>query len=558
MVPPDEIHLRNQAALEELAQTLEWSVGEFHLFLARCSYVSVRSRLIKQLQGMCPISLLVVTLNPQTQSLYSTLEAAIATAQQAPDAIIVTGFEAVPNLKELLSAADASREEFRKSFSLPILLWLDDDQFQVLKNQAPNFESWAAVDIPRFEIATGEVLNSLRQGVGAVLAAAYAPDQRKISPAIRQISTLGDLRRAELPRALQTLRDRQVALPSDLEANLHLIQGIDAAEAAREMADTSHHETALTHLEGCIDYWHQDMEHAAAGVGFVSASPLSSAFDRAIAHFRTCIAHWRGRLLGDGGGAQGAVPSREDGVGQGMLCPNDEYAALPVALFYLGRHWFKHVDKARMAGDPEHSQSDWHQARIPLEECIALFDAADQEHMVAKVIRRLEGVLRRLEQWDALDALARRAIALHERYPTPDWLAIDHGFLAEAALGRQDWATAKAHAQQALGIIAALPEADQWGEGLYRSLVARAETGLGNPSEAIAQLETARDLGDRRHPTIYCDILAQLRSLYWERGEYLKAFKLKQARLEVEKVAGIRAFVGAGRLGAQAALLTDA
>ena len=545
---PDEISIRNQTALEELAQTLEWSTGEFHLFLARCNYVGLRSRLIQQLQTLCPIRLQVVTPTPH-QTIYEAIAAQMAAAE-APDAVIVTGLENLANLPEALSAADTNREEFR-AFALPVVLWLDDDQFQTFKSQAPNFESWAAVDVPRFSITTAEVLDSLNQGVAAVLTAAYDPNQRKISTAVRAVTQFGHLRRRELPRALQVLRDRQVALPLDLEANLHLVQGIDVAEAVQRRASVENgHQVALGHLQGAIAYW-RAAEEVPSGMGFVS-SPVPRGVQEAIAHFLRCIEHWRGRLTGrDGGddaGANGHLPLQDGG-------PSDDHGPqtgdpLPVALFYLGRHWFEHVDQRRRVGAPDYTQADWQQARSPLEECLLRFDAAGQDYMAAKVMWRLQKTLRRLEDWDALEAQSRRATALHQRYPTPDWLAADHSFLARSAIARQDWPTAKTQAQTALEILAPLPKENQWPEGLYRRLLAEAEVGLGNTAAAIAQLETARDLGDRGHPTTYCKVLSQLRELYWQQGRYLEAFKLKQARLEVEKVAGIRAFVGAGRLGA--------
>ncbi|MGB3616265.1 MAG: hypothetical protein WBA10_20910, partial [Elainellaceae cyanobacterium] len=420
---PDEIHIRNQAALEELAQTLEWSTGEFHLFLARCNYVGLRSRLIQQLQSLCPIRILVVTLTPHHQ-LHEAIAAELAAADVAPDAVVVVGFESAHDLPELLSATDTNREEFR-TFALPLLLWLDDDQFRTFKGQAPNFESWAAVDVPRFSITTGEVLDSFSQGTAAILAAAYDPNQRKISTAVRAVTQFGHLRRCELPQALQTLRDRQVALPLDLEANLHLVQGIDAAEAAQRRrgpaTDRTVHQTALGHLEGAIAFWRASEDVPGAAAGFVS-SPVPRALEEAIAHFLSCINHWRGRMSGRDGddGGDGDDPQGGD--------------PLPVALFYLGRHWFEHVDQRRMTGDPDYAQADWQQARSPLEECVQRLDAAGQDYMVAKVVRWLEGPLRRLEDWDALEALTHRAIVLHERYPTPDWLALDHGFLARALM----------------------------------------------------------------------------------------------------------------------------
>ena len=84
---------------------------------------------------------------------------------------------------------------------------------------------------------------------------------------------------------------------------------------------------------------------------------------------------------------------------------------------------------------------------------------------------------------------------------------------------------------------------------MYLLLLAQAERGLGNGRQAIAHLLQARELGDMGHPLIYQRVLLTLQDIYWDHGHYLKAFKVKQDRLEVEKAAGIRAFVGAGRLG---------
>jgi len=42
--------------------------------------------------------------------------------------------------------------------------------------------------------------------------------------------------------------------------------------------------------------------------------------------------------------------------------------------------------------------------------------------------------------------------------------------------------------------------------------------------------------------------LAELRSLYFERGEYLKAFRTKKTQRSIEYQYGFRAFIGAGQL----------
>jgi ATP-dependent Clp protease ATP-binding subunit ClpA len=49
-------------------------------------------------------------------------------------------------------------------------------------------------------------------------------------------------------------------------------------------------------------------------------------------------------------------------------------------------------------------------------------------------------------------------------------------------------------------------------------------------------------------PELYIRILEEMRSLYFEQGNYLKAFEIKQEQRSIEQQYGFRAFVGAGRL----------
>lgn len=493
--PGDEIEVRNRQTLEELAQTLEWSVGEFHLFLARCNYVAVRSQLITQLQDICSIRLQIITLTADTQQLYTTLRDAIAVSLDPPEGIIVAGFEQVKDLDRLFANADAAREEFRKQLPMPIVLWLDDPQFNSFKDRAPNFETWAPVDTPTFEIPTDTIVQSLQQGIEAVYAAAFDPDQPNLVAAARNVAQLGDLRRSELPQAIHTLSERAMALPAELQTDLDWIKGVDAG-----------------------------LENEALG------------------YFQACANSWRNQV--QTGQTQNTTPAAN--------------LKLALALSWIGWFHFETANQTRRFDQARYdNHNDWQQARQPLEESLHIFEAAERPDMVAKIIRRLLGTLRRLEAWDDLLKWVPRAIALHQQYQRPNHLSMDYGFFAEALLHQQDWSEAKRYAQLAIDTLQQVPASKRWAEGLYLSLQAKAEVQMGNQAAAIRLLERARDLGDRRHPTTYSTILGELRDLYWQQKRYLEAFKLKQARLEVEKIAGIRAFVGAGRLGAQARLVEE-
>ena len=85
--------------------------------------------------------------------------------------------------------------------------------------------------------------------------------------------------------------------------------------------------------------------------------------------------------------------------------------------------------------------------------------------------------------------------------------------------------------------------------GLYRLLLAKAQRNLSQQSEAVKNLEAAKK---NTHPQddvqLYLRILEELRTLYFEQGEYLKAFDIKLEHQAVKSKYGLQAFIGAGRL----------
>jgi hypothetical protein len=55
----------------------------------------------------------------------------------------------------LLIATNLVRDEFRKQFPFPIVLWIDDEVLQKMIRLAPDFKNWAATpirfDLPKFQ-----------------------------------------------------------------------------------------------------------------------------------------------------------------------------------------------------------------------------------------------------------------------------------------------------------------------------------------------------------------------------------------------------------------------
>ncbi|MEC5030704.1 MAG: hypothetical protein SAL07_12475, partial [Oscillatoria sp. PMC 1051.18] len=224
-------------------------------------------------------------------------------------------------------------------------------------------------------------------------------------------------------------------------------------------------------------------------------------------------------------------------VYQGVLCYR-------LALCYADPHLYWQV-----------SQSNWEQAKNYLQQCLHSFEQAERQDLVAKFITFLGETLRYLELWDELEILAQRALKMHageQPFFLAFFLAKDYGFLAEVALKRQNWQTAKQFAQTAVREgIDRTPRHE-----LYRLFLAQAYHNLGELNTAISILEEAKEEGEPKYdPQLYINILAELRDRYFQRGDYLLAFLTKQEQQSIEQQYGFCAFIGAGRLQSQKSVI---
>lgn len=230
-----------------------------------------------------------------------------------------------------------------------------------------------------------------------------------------------------------------------------------------------------------------------------------------------------------------------------------------VLLYYLGLWWRNYAVRHRAE-----EQQAYARAKDYFQQSIEVFEQANRPDLAAKFINFLAEMLHRLKRWDELEAVAKKALALHQIYSDPFRQARDYGFLAEVALSKSLWIEAKQAAQQALFLLthatAAIthPSPEQtvlldlelsFHQGWYLFSLAKAQGHLGQVKEAIATLETARDSTIPHYdPELYILILKALRESYFQQKEYLTAFHIKQERQAIESQFGLRAFIGAGRL----------
>jgi len=197
------------------------------------------------------------------------------------------------------------------------------------------------------------------------------------------------------------------------------------------------------------------------------------------------------------------------------------------------------------------NQNYWQEARKYLQQSLESFEEVQRHDLAAKCISELCEVLRLLQAWEELEILAVKALEMHENCGTPTQVAEDYGFLAEVALQRYEWEKACELAKSALSVLEQA-EAAKKETGLYLLLWAKAQRNLSQQSEAVKNLEAAKDNTQPQDDVqLYLRILEELRSLYFEQSEYLKAFRLKLEQQEVKSKYRLQAFIGAGRLQPQ-------
>ena len=161
MSPPHsqaEIIAHNQGALAELKRAISLRPQRFSLILARCNYARLRSQLVHHLQET--MALAVVPLPAQTRNLRQALEQALPPT--AAKALLVTGLDYVQRLPSLLQAANLGRDEFPKTLTLPVVIWVNDRSLPLISRHAPDFKSFAGTPIS-FEYPPGELVYALHR-----------------------------------------------------------------------------------------------------------------------------------------------------------------------------------------------------------------------------------------------------------------------------------------------------------------------------------------------------------------------------------------------------------
>ncbi len=493
---PEDVATYNQRSLKTLARAIALSGGQFSPILVRCNYSWLQQRLLEQLREICAVEWRELILPESVTTLYTTIESELGS--QTPEALMVFGLESVKAIDALLTSTNQVREEFRKRFPFPIVLWIDDIVLQKLIWCAPDFKSWAATSI-KFEISTLELTEFLRYKADLMFQGILnnvSTDRFLTNGALNL--AMGSRHRQVIELAQNDLQNRQFQLDGELDASLKFLLGRD--EYASDRLDT-----AIEYYRHSLRFWQQPPDER--------SGKLQRHFD----------------------------------------------ARSGVLLFHIGLCYTRLADlePARSRSYWERAKSYFQECLEAFSSAKRQDLVAKFIGQLGQVLRRLEA----WDELDRLAKQAlqlHQTLAQINKMPLKVHLAQDYGFLAEVALKQYRWLYARQLAERALKLLGESPTPQPQHQALYLLLLARSQRHLNKPDEAIAHLERAREIKvqgsaplHQHDPQLYVRILQDLRSLYFEKKRYLDAFWLEREQLSIENQYGFRAFMGAGQLVAQ-------
>ncbi|MBD2481481.1 AAA family ATPase [Planktothrix sp. FACHB-1365] len=478
----------NQQGLHRLLRSVSLSQGQFSLVLVRCNSSQLRQQVLQAVQADSEIAIELLILSAQTSTLYTTLSQYVQT--HSPSALMILGLETVENLDALLSSTNQVRDEFRKQFNFPLILWITDDIATQLIRLAPDFKSWAAATI-KFQLTTAELLDYLKLQANTFFTLAelkikaWKPEtqqafQSSVSRSYPSDFAINSNRRRELELHWQDLQNRGYELDPALEAFRQFI-------FAQDGDANDHSEKARQHYQQSLAFLQHECLQKDVGCWFTVNR-------QGIVLFHIALTYW-------------IQATRNPGIKHTLLLEAKNYF--------------------------EQSQQ--------------IFEQAGRPDLSAGVLSHLGEVLQRLQLWEELQELAISGLKMHLIYGTASQLAQDYGFMAEVALRRSQWNQALALAQLALTILPELNRTASRGQCLL--LLARCYQQQGEWLQARQELELALEQTKPQYnPQLYLDILGELRNIYYHQGQYRQAFRIKKKQRELEHQYGFRAFIGAAQL----------
>lgn len=507
-----EVAASNERSLSTLARAITFSEGNFALILVRCNYEVCKEQMWRRLQTFARVTISELVLRKSIKSLYTPIVAALAGQQTS--ALVVFGLESVTAIDQVLISTNQVRDEFRKTLTLPIVLWVTDEVLQKLTRFSPDFKSWAATSI-KFELSTERLLALWQQTTDELFTTLLGSDLAEFLPNDVLHLAPGCRRRQELESALRDLTARGVTLEPAQWATWQFIVGRDAFSYDQ-------FDVALQQYQQSLSFWQQEVEREKGG----DQENLSPPKFRAL-----------------------SLPEVSSGNQRPEIQNLKSLEYVGIVLHHIGLCYCRQAELQQLT-----CRLNWERAKASFSEAIEVFTVAGRKDLVTQLTMQLGEVLKRLENWTELQALALHALEEPQTQNNPVRLAQAYGFLAVVALVHAEWDNAKYLAIAALDLLEQSQSPQPLHQGWYLLYSAKAQQQLGELSGAIAtleqsiQAETLLSSSLQKQPQLYIDLLEELRSLYFEQRQYLRAFELKQQQRSIEQQYGFSTFLGAAPL----------
>ncbi len=470
----------NQRSLSTLKRAIEMSLGQFSLILVRCNYIALQEKItqkIESLEGL-PSPLKKVCLPTSVTTLFSNLEPEINSGSFS--ALIVFGLESVEAIETLLVATNQVRDEFRKHFSVPLVIWITDDILQKLTRFAPDFKSWASTSI-KFELPTQELIKLWQQTISNSINQLLESGATKFLPnQALDLSPVGHRRQA-LEFAKSDLRAAQIDLEPILEAIWSFILGRDAYEDKQIDKALYLYEQSWNSLQLAIPDGKQQ-------------SQTNEIYGLLLFHMALCHCHQARKSNSP------SHPKWRQAKNCFQLC---------IELFAVENHLEWVAELTIKLSEVLQQTRHW-------EELQAVTLLSLKQSATYNSTQRLGR---------AYGFLAQVALANSDYTEAKS--------LAENALEVQSVSSSEINNQQALYLFLLAQAQGQLGE---------IQTALKNLERAKKVERLKPNL--RENPQLYLQILTELRSLYFSQQDYFSAFKLKKEKQSIEQQCGLRAFLG--------------
>ncbi|NEU75252.1 hypothetical protein PI95_022495 [Hassallia byssoidea VB512170] len=491
---PEKIVVDNERSLRKLARSITNSQENFVLIIARCNYRSLQDEMVQRLKQQCPMEIQELHLSKSVKTLFTTIQAELKDRQ--PPALMIFGLELVEAVDQVLISTNQVREEFRKNFPFPIVLWVNDEIFQKLIRRMPDFKNWTGNSI-KFEIDTNELITNLQSTISLVFSAIL----NAVSGIFLDNASLNldfdTYHFLEMELAVKDLQKSMQPLAPELAASIQFLLG-------READASNNKSEARSYYEQSLGFWQQrviDREN----------SHLDD-----IKRYGCVLLHlglwWR----------QYANIHRSE---HRQACEQaKEYFQKCVDIFEQHHQQNLAAKYINLWGEVLTQLAAWDEVEKVATQAINLHKAHPEPVKLGYSYGLMAEVA--LQKLDWMQAKEYAELALQHNdiiVPNQDNIPANQTTIL-------DWQRKNFR-------------------NIYLLLLAQAQQHLEQISEAISHLETARfHSNPQLDPLLYIRILSTLQKLYFDESKYLEAFDIKQELRSIEQQYGLRAFVGAGRL----------